>query len=85
MAGRLETWFRIEARAVIRFLWAKNVASSEIHRQIVEVYGGKAMSRQQVAEWCPSYQTGREHVENWNMESSGESKFFKDRYQYGTC
>ncbi|XP_035210368.1 protein Wnt-16-like [Stegodyphus dumicola] len=56
---------------VIRFLWAKNVAASEIHRQIVEVYGDKAMSRQQVAKWCRSYQAGREHVENRNMEESG--------------
>ncbi|XP_035216035.1 uncharacterized protein LOC118189495 [Stegodyphus dumicola] len=69
MARRLETWSRIEVRAVIRFLWAKNVATSEIHRHIVEVYGDKAMSRQQVAKWC-SYQAGREHVENRNMEAS---------------
>ncbi|XP_035215289.1 uncharacterized protein LOC118188881 [Stegodyphus dumicola] len=71
MARRLEKWSRIEVRAVIRFLWAKNVAASEIHRQIVEVYGDKAMSRQQVARWCRSYQAGREHVENRNMEASG--------------
>ncbi|XP_035228570.1 uncharacterized protein LOC118200722 [Stegodyphus dumicola] len=71
MARRLEKWSRIEVRAVIRFLWAKNVAASEIHRQIVEVYGDKAMSRQQVAKWCCSYQAGREHVENRNMEASG--------------
>ncbi|GFS81889.1 histone-lysine N-methyltransferase SETMAR [Nephila pilipes] len=70
MARRLEKWSRIEVRAVIRFLWAKNGAS-EIHRQIVEVYGDKAMSRQQVAKWCRSFQAGREHVENRNMEASG--------------
>ncbi|XP_035216761.1 uncharacterized protein LOC118190194 [Stegodyphus dumicola] len=70
MARRLEKWSRIEVRAVIRFLWAKNVAASEIHRQIVEVYGDKAMSRQQLVKWCRSYQAGREHVENRNMEAS---------------
>ena len=69
VARRLEKWSRIEVRAVIRFLWAKNVAASEIHRQIVEVCGDKAMSRQQVAKWCRSYQAGREQVENRNMEA----------------
>ncbi|GFT17103.1 histone-lysine N-methyltransferase SETMAR [Nephila pilipes] len=28
------------------------------------------MSRQQVAKWCRSFQAGREHVENRNMEAS---------------
>ncbi|GFT56698.1 histone-lysine N-methyltransferase SETMAR [Nephila pilipes] len=58
-------------RAIIRFLWAKNVAASEIHRQIDEVYGDKAMNRQQVAKWYRSFQAGREHEENRNMEASG--------------
>ncbi|GFT75320.1 histone-lysine N-methyltransferase SETMAR [Nephila pilipes] len=48
MARRLEKWSCIEVRAVIRFLWAKNVAK-----------------------WCRSFQAGREHVENRNMEASG--------------
>ena len=29
------------------------------------------MSRQQVAKWCRSYQTGRERVENRNIEVCG--------------
>ncbi|GFS95148.1 histone-lysine N-methyltransferase SETMAR [Nephila pilipes] len=71
MARRLEKWSRIEVRAVIRFLWAKNAAESKIHRQIFEVYMDKSMSSQQVAKWCRSFQAGREHVENRNMEASG--------------
>ncbi|GFT76625.1 histone-lysine N-methyltransferase SETMAR [Nephila pilipes] len=71
MAGRLEKWSPIEVRDVIQFLWAKNMVASKIHRQIVEVYGDKAMSRQQVAKWCSSFQAGMEHVENRNMEASG--------------
>ncbi|GFU23664.1 histone-lysine N-methyltransferase SETMAR [Nephila pilipes] len=31
------------------------------------------MNRQQVAKWWCSFQTGREHVENRNMEASGRS------------
>ncbi|GFT04012.1 histone-lysine N-methyltransferase SETMAR [Nephila pilipes] len=33
------------------------------------------MSRQQVAKWCRSFQAGREHVENSNMEVSGLPSF----------
>ncbi|GFU22156.1 histone-lysine N-methyltransferase SETMAR [Nephila pilipes] len=33
------------------------------------------MSRQQVAKWCRSFQAGREHVENRNMEASGRPSF----------
>ncbi|GBM72069.1 hypothetical protein AVEN_266491-1 [Araneus ventricosus] len=35
-------------RAVVRFLWANNVSASEIHNEILEVYGEEAMSRQHV-------------------------------------
>lgn len=71
MARRLENWSRSELRAVIRFLWAKNVSAAEIHRQIVEVYGAEAMSRQHVAKWRRSFETGREDVENRNRGASG--------------
>ncbi|GIX69133.1 hypothetical protein CEXT_111871 [Caerostris extrusa] len=30
MARRSENWSRLEVRAVIRFLWAKNVSASDI-------------------------------------------------------
>ena len=46
------------------------MAASKIHRQIVEVYGDKAMNGQQVAKWCRSYKANREHAENRNMEES---------------
>ncbi|GFV32156.1 putative DD41D transposase [Trichonephila clavipes] len=48
MARRLGNRYRLEVRAVIRFLWAKNVSSSDIHSQIVEVYGEEVMRRQHV-------------------------------------
>ena len=38
MAIRLENWSYVEARGVVRSLWANKVSSAEIHRQIVEVY-----------------------------------------------
>ncbi|GFW01984.1 histone-lysine N-methyltransferase SETMAR [Trichonephila clavipes] len=46
-------------------------------RQIVEAYGEEALSRQHVAKWCLSFQSGRQDVENRNMVREPPSKFFK--------
>ncbi|GIY78641.1 histone-lysine N-methyltransferase SETMAR [Caerostris darwini] len=73
MARRLENWSRLEVRAVIRFLWAKNMSSFDIHSQIVEVHGKEAMSIQNVAKWCRSFQSGRQDVESRNMAGSGRA------------
>ncbi|GBO27530.1 hypothetical protein AVEN_225981-1 [Araneus ventricosus] len=66
----LKKWSRLEVRALILFLWTKNVSTSEIHSQIVEVYGEEAISRQHVAKFCRSFQSDREDVENRNKEAS---------------
>ncbi|GFV66555.1 uncharacterized protein TNCV_3894481 [Trichonephila clavipes] len=60
MARFLGNWSRLEVRAVIRFLWAKNVSAS-------------AMSRQHVAKFCHSFQSGRLDIESRNMTGSGRS------------
>ncbi|GFV59348.1 histone-lysine N-methyltransferase SETMAR [Trichonephila clavipes] len=70
MARRLRNWSRLEARAVIRSLWANNVSASAVHSQIMEVYGEEAMNRQHVAKWCRSFQSGTQDVENRNMAAS---------------
>ncbi|GFS67978.1 histone-lysine N-methyltransferase SETMAR [Trichonephila clavipes] len=57
-------------RAVIRFLWAKNVSACD--SQIVEVYGEEAIDRQHVAKWRRSFQSGRHDVENRNMTGSDQ-------------
>ncbi|GFX04271.1 hypothetical protein TNCV_3974201 [Trichonephila clavipes] len=54
-------------RTVIRFLWAKNVSPSDIHRQIMKEYRDEEVSRQSV----PTYQ--------WKLKSltfSGDNKRF---------
>ncbi|GIY04084.1 histone-lysine N-methyltransferase SETMAR [Caerostris darwini] len=73
MARRLENWSRLEVRAEVQFLLAKNVSASPIHSQIVEVYGEEARSRQHVAKWCRSFQSSRQDVENRNMAGSGRA------------
>ncbi|GFW25701.1 histone-lysine N-methyltransferase SETMAR [Trichonephila clavipes] len=67
MARRLGNWSCSE----VRFLWAKNVSASAIHSQFVKVYGEEAMSRQHLAKWCHSFQSGRQDVENRSMAGSG--------------
>ena len=51
-----------EIRSVIRFLNARNVLPSEIHRQICQVYGDNAMSDGMVRKWVRMFNVGRENV-----------------------
>ncbi|GFV90298.1 histone-lysine N-methyltransferase SETMAR [Trichonephila clavipes] len=71
MVRRLGNWSRLEMRAVIRFLWARNVSTSAIYNQIMEFYGEQTMSRQLVTKWCRSFQSGKKDVGNRNMAGSG--------------
>jgi hypothetical protein len=59
MATRLVHWSQEEICAVIRFLHARHVSAAEVHRQLVEVYGDEAMSRQSVANWCSDFKSRR--------------------------
>ncbi|GFX75327.1 histone-lysine N-methyltransferase SETMAR [Trichonephila clavipes] len=58
MARLLGNWSRLEERAVIRFLWAKNVSAS-------------GMSGQHAAKLSHSFQSGRQDVKSLNMAGSG--------------
>jgi hypothetical protein len=42
----------VEVRAVFRFLNAKQKPPTEIHKEVVEVYGENVISRNQVLVWC---------------------------------
>jgi len=53
-----------EIRSVIRFLNARNVLPSEIHRQIHQVFGDNAMSDGMVRKWVRMFNEGRENVHN---------------------
>ena len=44
MSALIENASDLEVRAVIRSLWSKNVFLTEIHRQLVLVYGPEVMS-----------------------------------------
>jgi hypothetical protein len=49
----------VEVRAVIQFLNAKQKLPTEIHKELVEVYGEHLISRKQVSVWCNQFKKGR--------------------------
>ncbi|GBO17750.1 hypothetical protein AVEN_181159-1 [Araneus ventricosus] len=51
-----------EVRSVIRFLNAKNAKPSEIHRQLVEIYGENVMTDGMVRKWVRQFNDGRTNV-----------------------
>jgi hypothetical protein len=44
--------------AVIRFLNAKQKSPTEIHKEVVEVYGENVISRKEVSVWCNQFKDG---------------------------
>lgn len=67
-----------EVRSVIRFLSAKNVTASEIHRQICEVYGAGVMSVQMVRQWRREFIGGREEVHDRPREGRPKDSLTSD-------
>ena len=52
MFKKIENLAACEMRSVIRFLNAKNMTPTEIHRQLTDVYGEHAMSSSMVRNGC---------------------------------
>ncbi|GBM53512.1 hypothetical protein AVEN_261281-1 [Araneus ventricosus] len=63
MSRQLQVASKLEMRAVIRFPWPKMSNCTEIYRQLHEVYGENAMSRQAIAKWCNMFEKGRTDIE----------------------
>ncbi len=38
-----------EQRGVVRFLWSKRKTPTEIHREMLEVYGGDCLNRSNIS------------------------------------
>jgi transposase len=62
MAAPLENCTREEQRSVIRFLWSEGVKPREIHRRMIQQYGGSCMSKRKVYQWVERFQEGRTSV-----------------------
>jgi hypothetical protein len=48
MAASLNTRATIEERGVVRFLWAKDTAAKDIHKEMLPMYGERCLSRQAI-------------------------------------
>jgi transposase len=48
----------VEVRAVIQFLNAKQKSTTEIHKEVVEVYSENMISCKQVSVWCNQFKEG---------------------------
>jgi len=48
MAAHMNTCTTIEQRGVVRFLWEKDVAAKDIHKEMLPMYGEHCLSRQTV-------------------------------------
>ena len=51
MAAPLNTCTTIEQRGVVRFLWAKEMAAKDIHKEMVPMYVEHCLSLQAVHNW----------------------------------
>ncbi|GBO36115.1 hypothetical protein AVEN_247461-1 [Araneus ventricosus] len=63
MSRQLQVASKLEMREAIRFLWAKRCNCTEIYRQLHEVYGENATSRQAIAKWCSMFENGRTDID----------------------
>jgi len=48
MAASLNTCTTIEQRGGVRFLWAKDMAAKDIHKEMLPMYGEHCLSRQAI-------------------------------------
>jgi len=70
MVALLNTCTTIEQRGVVRFLWAKDMAAKDIHKEMLPIYGEHCLSRQQSIIGCRSSRKGGQ-VSKTNIESVG--------------
>ena len=56
--------FKVEYRAVIRYLYIKGKTGKEIHGELSDVYGSSAPSYAQVKLWVREFKLGRKSLED---------------------
>jgi hypothetical protein len=55
----LEEYATEEQHSIVRFLWAKNLNTNGIHKEILPGYGGECLSRKAVYNWIEKFSQGR--------------------------
>ena len=56
--------YKVEYRAVIRYLYLKGKSGKEIHGKLADVYGASAPSYTQVKFWVWEFKRGRKSLED---------------------
>ena len=64
MAALLNTCTTIEQRGVVRYLWAKDMAAKDIHKEMLPMYGEHCLSRQAVHNWVQKFSERRTSIED---------------------
>ena len=64
MAAPLNTCTTIEECGIVRFLWAKDMAAKDIHKEMLPMYGEHCLSRQAVHNWVQKFLEGRTSIED---------------------
>jgi len=81
MGASLNTCTTIEQRAVVRFLWAKDMAARDIHKKMLPTYGEHCLSRQAVHNWVQKFSKGgqvlKTNIELVGLRSDNNHKNFK--------
>jgi hypothetical protein len=92
MAAPLNMCTTTEQRGIVRFLWAKNMAAKDIHKEMMPMYGEHCLSRQAIHNW-PSKTTsfGRTLSLRWcgwkssaRMVPTATTRILRRRFP-GTC
>jgi hypothetical protein len=59
MAVPLNMCITIEQCGIVRFLWAKDMAAKDIHKEMLPIYSEHRLSRQAVCNWVRKFSEGR--------------------------
>jgi hypothetical protein len=65
MLKKIEKPAACEMRSVVRFLTARNMKLADIHCQLCEMYGERAMSDSMVRRWVRHFIEGRKHAHDY--------------------
>jgi hypothetical protein len=69
-----ENYFKFEFCMAVRFLQAKQVSRTKIHRGFVSVYGQNVFSQKKVSVWCNKLKDGRTALNDDPVKQRGRPK-----------
>jgi len=64
MAVPLNMCTTIEQRGIVQFLWAKDMAAKDSHKEMLPMYGEHCLSRQAALKWVQKFSDRRTSIED---------------------